>query len=195
GKVDLMGLTTGYLKDTDFPKLTTIAGKISNDYAIMYINDTGGITLAELEATALKMVRDGVQVMMIDYLQLITGIKAENRQNEISIISASLKRLAKKLNIPVVAISQLSRAVEQRAEKKPQLSDLRESGAIEQDADVVLLLYREEYYNPKPENEGLAEIHIAKHREGMTGIVKLAFLKQYVCFENLAKVEEYGLIS
>ncbi len=124
---------------------------------------------------------------MVDYLQLMRGAttKSENRQQEISEISRSLKALARELRVPVIAISQLSRAVESRQDHRPQLSDLRESGAIEQDADVVVLLVREDYYDAKPENIGLAEIIIAKQRNGPTGSVKLRFSKQFVRFDNL----------
>jgi replicative DNA helicase len=126
----------------------------------------------------------------LDYLQLMRGsFGAENRQQEISDISRSLKALARELNIPVIAISQLSRAVELRTDHRPQLSDLRESGAIEQDADVVVLIMREEYYNPTQDNQGLAEIIIAKQRNGPVGSMKLAFIKEYTRFENLAPIE------
>jgi replicative DNA helicase len=124
--------------------------------------------------------------VIVDYLQLMQGsAKSENRQQEISEISRSLKALARELNLPLIAISQLSRAVESRQDHRPQLSDLRESGAIEQDADVVVLLMREEYYNPTEENRGIAEVHIAKQRNGPTGLVKLKFFKEFVKFVNL----------
>lgn len=129
--------------------------------------------------------------MVVDYLQLMTGsYRMENRQQEISAISRSLKALARELEIPVMGLSQLSRAVEQRADHRPLLSDLRESGAIEQDADVVMLLLREEYYNPTEENKGIAEVIVAKQRHGPVGTVKLAFLPEYTKFSNLSRVEE-----
>ncbi|NQU18678.1 replicative DNA helicase, partial [bacterium] len=132
-----------------------------------------------------------IKLMFVDYMQLMRGSKyAENRQQEISEISRSLKALARELNIPLVAISQLSRAVESRSDHRPQLSDLRESGAIEQDADVVVLLLREEYYTQTVENKGLAEAIIAKQRNGPVGSFKLSFIKEYARFDNLAQVME-----
>jgi replicative DNA helicase len=129
--------------------------------------------------------------MVVDYMQLMRGAsRSENRQQEISDISRSVKALARELDIPIIAVSQLSRAVEQRADHRPQLSDLRESGAIEQDADVVLLLLREEYYSPTEENKGIAEVIVAKQRQGPTGILKLAFLSEYMKFSNLSRTEE-----
>ncbi|OQX83064.1 MAG: replicative DNA helicase, partial [Candidatus Omnitrophica bacterium 4484_49] len=132
-----------------------------------------------------------IKLLIVDYLQLMRSLsRAENRQQEISEISRSLKDLARELDIPVIAISQLSRATEQRQNRRPQLSDLRESGAIEQDADVVILLFRKEYYYPSEENKGIAEVIIAKQRNGPVGVVKLAFIKEYTRFENLAVMEE-----
>jgi replicative DNA helicase len=145
----------------------------------------------ELRAKArrLKMHQD-IKLIILDYMQLMRGtIGIENRQQEISEISRSLKALARELNVPVVAISQLSRAVESRTDHRPQLSDLRESGAIEQDADVVVLLLREEYYSPTPDNQGVAEVIIAKQRNGPVGTLKLAFIKEYTRFENIARIE------
>ena len=131
-----------------------------------------------------------IQLIILDYMQLMRGSgNSENRQQEISEISRSLKALPRELNVPIVAISQLSRAVEARTDHRPQLSDLRESGAIEQDADVVVLILREEYYNPTPENQGIAEVIIAKQRNGPVGSLKLAFIKEYTRFENIARSE------
>ena len=131
-----------------------------------------------------------IQLIVLDYMQLMRGsMNSESRQQEISEISRSLKALARELNVPIVAISQLSRAVESREYHRPQLSDLRESGAIEQDADVVALILREEYYNPTPDNAGIAEINIAKQRNGPVGTVKLTFIKEYTRFENIARGE------
>ena len=146
----------------------------------------------ELRAKArrLKMHQD-IQLIILDYMQLMRGTdaRAENRQQEISEISRALKALARELNIPILAISQLSRAVEARTDHRPQLSDLRESGAIEQDADVVVLILREEYYKPSSENQGIAEVIIAKQRNGPVGSMKLAFIKEYTRFENLVRAE------
>jgi replicative DNA helicase len=129
----------------------------------------------------------GLGLVIVDYLQLVTGAgRVENRQQEISSISRSLKGLAKELAVPVIALSQLSRAPEARTDKRPQLSDLRESGAIEQDADIVMFIYREEEYKPSDENRGIAEIIIGKQRNGPTGTVKLAFIKEFTRFENIA---------
>jgi replicative DNA helicase len=189
-KVDAQKVRTGYLAASDWPKLTAAAGKLSE--SPIYIDDTPAISAMELRAKArrLKSQHD-IQFIILDYLQLMRGstFSADNRQQEISEISRSLKALARELNVPVMAISQLSRAVESRTDHRPQLSDLRESGAIEQDADVVALILREEYYNPTPENEGIAEVIIAKQRNGPVGNIKMAFIKEYTRFENLAKIE------
>jgi len=189
-KVDAQKVRTGYLAASDWPKLTAAAGKLSE--SPIYIDDTPAISAMELRAKArrLKSQHD-IQFIILDYLQLMRGstFSADNRQQEISEISRSLKALARELNVPVLAISQLSRAVESRQDHRPQLSDLRESGAIEQDADVVGLILREEYYSPTPENEGIAEVIIAKQRNGPVGTLKMAFIKEYTRFENLAKGE------
>ena len=184
-RVDAHKVRTGYLSSSDWPKLTAAAGKLSE--APIFIVDTPAISALELRAKARRLkMQHNIGLLIIDYLQLMRGSsRAENRQQEISEISRSLKALARELNIPVVAISQLSRAVEARADHRPQLSDLRESGAIEQDADLVILLLREEYYNPTEENEGIAEAIIAKQRNGPVGSVKLAFIKEYMRFDNL----------
>jgi len=188
-KVELHKVRTGYLGTSDWPRLTAAAGKLSE--APIFIDDTPAISVLELRAKArrLKSYHD-IKLIMLDYLQLMRGTRnLENRQQEISEISRSLKALARELNIPIVAISQLSRAVEARVDHRPQLSDLRESGAIEQDADLVVLLLREEYYNPTEENKGLAEIIIAKQRQGPTCVIELTFIKEYTRFENLVKME------
>lgn len=191
-KVDAHKVRTGYLAVSDWPRLTAAAGKLSE--APIFIDDTPAISVMELRAKArrLKSHQD-IQLIILDYLQLMRGSgvssSIENRQQEVSEISRSLKALARELRVPIVAISQLSRAVEARTDHRPQLSDLRESGAIEQDADVVVLILREEYYNPSAENQGLAEIIIAKQRNGPVGSFKLAFIKEYTRFENLARIE------
>lgn len=188
-RVDAHKVRTGYLSATDWPHLTTAAGKLSE--SPIFIDDTPGISVLELRAKArrLKSHHD-IRLIALDYMQLMRGSgNVENRQQEISEISRSLKALARELDVPVIAISQLSRAVESRTDHRPQLSDLRESGAIEQDADVVVLLMREEYYNPTEQNRGMAEVIIAKQRNGPVGTVKLSFIKEYTRFENFATVE------
>jgi len=181
---------TGFFSQTDWPKLMEAAQKLSE--SPVYIDDTPAISILELRAKARRLkARHDIKLMVVDYLQLMKGpAKSENRQQEISEISRSLKALARELNIPVIGISQLSRAVEQRADHRPLLSDLRESGAIEQDADVVILLLRDEYYNPTEENKGIAEVIIAKQRNGPVGTIKLAFLSEYTKFSNLSRTEE-----
>jgi replicative DNA helicase len=188
-RVDAHKVRTGYLAASDWPRLTAAAGKLSE--APIFIDDTPAISVMELRAKArrLKMHQD-IQLIILDYLQLMSGnIRSENRQQEISEISRALKALSRELHIPVLAISQLSRAVEARTDHRPQLSDLRESGAIEQDADVVVLILREEYYKPTPDNQGIAEIIIAKQRNGPVGSVSLSFIKEYTRFDNLARME------
>lgn len=183
-KVDAQKVRTGYLSHQDWPKLTSAAGRLSE--AGIYIDDTPAQTVMEIRAKArrLKMQHD-IQMVVVDYLQLMQGsARSENRQQEISEISRSLKALAREIKVPVVAVSQLSRAVESRTGNRPQLSDLRESGAIEQDADLVVFLFREEYYNPTEENRNKAEAIIAKQRNGPTGVVELLFLKDWTRFEN-----------
>lgn len=189
-KVDAHKVRTGFLAVSDWPKLTAAAGKLSE--APIYIDDTPAISSLELRAKARRLKSHyDIKLLVLDYLQLMRGpVKSENRQQEISEISRSLKALARELNIPIIAISQLSRAVESRNDHKPQLSDLRESGAIEQDADVVVLILREEYYNPTEENKGIAEINIAKQRNGPVGSFNLAFIREYTRFENLARPGE-----
>jgi replicative DNA helicase len=185
-RVDAHKVRTGYLSASDWPSLTTAAGKLSE--APIFIDDTPGISVLELRAKARRLkAHHNIGLIALDYLQLMRGTAGvESRQQEISEISRSLKALARELNVPVIGISQLSRAVESRTDHRPQLSDLRESGAIEQDADVVVLLIREEYYNPSEQNRGIAEAIIAKQRNGPVGTVKLAFIKEYTRFENLA---------
>jgi len=177
---------TGFLSQSDWPRLTNTAGKLSE--APIYIDDTPGISALELRAKARRLkAQYDIQLIVLDYLQLMQGsTRSENRQQEISEMSRSLKALARELNVPIISISQLSRAVEQRADHRPQLSDLRESGAIEQDADLVILLLREEYYTPTEENKGVSEIIIAKQRNGPVGSIKLAFVAEYARFENIS---------
>jgi len=188
-KVDAHKVRTGYLATSDWPRLTAAAGKLSE--APIFVDDTPAISVMELRAKARRLkAHHGIQLIILDYMQLMRGTgNPESRQQEISEISRSLKALARELSVPVIAISQLSRAVESRTDHRPQLSDLRESGAIEQDADVVVLILREEYYNPTPDNQGIAEIIIAKQRNGPVGNMKLTFIKEYTRFENIARIE------
>jgi replicative DNA helicase len=185
-RVDAHQLRTGRLGKEDWQRLTLAFGELTE--APVYVDDTAGLTLFEMRAKARRLKAEkGLDLLVVDYLQLMrTREKFENRNQEISEISRSLKALAKELSVPVIAVSQLSRAPEQRGgNHKPQLSDLRESGAIEQDADVVLLLYREEYYKPdKIEAQGVAEVNVAKQRNGPTGSVDLVFIREYTRFEN-----------
>jgi replicative DNA helicase len=153
------------------------------------VDDTGSITMMEIRSKArrLKQKHPDLGLIIVDYLQLMTsGVNAENRVQEVSQISRSLKVLARDLNVPIIALSQLSRAVEQRHDKRPILSDLRESGSLEQDADIVCFIYRDEYYNDESDQQGLAEVIVAKHRNGPTDTVKLSFLRRYAKFSDLA---------
>ncbi len=186
-RVDAHRVRTGNLKEEDWPLLTEAAGLVSE--APIYIDDTPAITVLEMRAKARRLqAQEGLDMVIIDYLQLArSSSRSENRQQEISEISRGLKSLAKELNVPVVALSQLSRAVENRTDKRPMLSDLRESGALEQDADVVMFIYRPEVYEDNEDNEGIAEIIIGKQRNGPIGTSRLAFVKEYTRFENLAK--------
>ena len=179
----------GFLSSEDWPKLTNAAGLLGD--ASIFIDDTAGTNILELRAKARRLKsRYDIRLIIVDYLQLMRSVsRVENRQQEISEISRGLKDLARELGIPLIAISQLSRAAEMRQDHRPQLSDLRESGAIEQDADVVVLLFREEYYHPTEDNKGLAEVMIAKQRNGPVGTIKLSFIKEYTRFENLARME------
>jgi len=188
--VDAQLLRTGNLSDADWEKLIEGAGVIGNSKLI--IDDTPGISISELRSKCRKYkLEHGLKLIIIDYLQLMSGSGkgSESRQQEISEISRSLKGLARELSVPVIALSQLSRAVEQRPDHRPMLSDLRESGAIEQDADVVMFIYRDDYYNHDSPEKGVSEIIIAKQRNGPIGTVKLAWLAQYTKFGNLERQE------
>ncbi len=184
-------LRTGYLNESDWPKLTIAAGNLSE--SPIYIDDTAALSVLELRAKARRLKSDyGLGMVIVDYLQLMKGrARVESRQQEISEISRSLKALAKELNIPVIAVSQLSRKTEERTGNRPQLSDLRESGAIEQDADLILFIYRDEVYNRDPDNpnRGKAEVIIGKQRNGPIGKIDLAFLDKFTTFKDLYKGE------
>lgn len=187
-RVDAHKVRSGFLSSSDWPLLTRAAQELSE--APLYIDDTAAISTMELRAKARRLkANHDIQMIILDYIQLMRGTaRVESRQQEISEISRGLKALARELEVPIIALSQLSRAVESRQDHRPMLSDLRESGAIEQDADVVMLLMREEYYNPTEENRGIANLDLAKQRNGPVGNVQLAFIKEFVRFENLAYV-------
>ena len=187
-RVDAQALRTGNLSDTDWEKLIEGAGTIGNSELI--IDDTPGISIAEMRSKCRKYkLEHDLKLIIIDYLQLMSGSgkSSDSRQQEIADISRSLKALARELSVPVIALSQLSRAVEQRPDHRPMLSDLRESGAIEQDADVVMFIYRDDYYNHDSEMKGISEIIIAKQRNGPIGTVNLVWLPQYTKFANMEK--------
>ena len=187
-RIDSQRLRAGIARDREWPRLAKAAGDLSE--APLYIDDTGSISILEMRAKARRLQAEvGLGLIVVDYLQLMRGRRSgdEGREREISEISRGLKALAKELSVPVVALSQLNRSLEQRADKRPMLSDLRESGAIEQDADVICFVYRDEYYNADSEDKGVAEIIIGKQRNGPTGVVKLRFFREFTRFESLAK--------
>jgi replicative DNA helicase len=183
-RIDAHRFRGGYLGSEEYKKLSAALGALGE--ARVFIDDSSPISVLEMRAKARRLKSEhGLDLLVVDYLQLMTGRgRFENRNQELAWISRSLKQLAKELKVPIVALSQLSRAPESRSEHRPQLSDLRESGALEQDADVVLFIYREDQYDRKPENENTAEIIIGKQRNGPTGTVRLAFLKEITRFEN-----------
>jgi len=187
GKLDQHKVRTGRLQDEDWQRLTYAVGKLNE--APLYIDESAALTALELRARARRLHRQcgKLGLIVIDYIQLMSSTRqGENRATEISEISRSLKALAKELDVPVIALSQLNRSLEQRPNKRPVMSDLRESGAIEQDADVILFIYRDEVYNPETPEKGISEIIIGKQRNGPIGTVRLAFLGEYTRFENLA---------
>ncbi|UAL47433.1 replicative DNA helicase [Sutcliffiella horikoshii] len=189
GNINAQNLRTGQLTADDWSKLTMAMGSLSN--AGIYIDDTPGIRVSEIRSKCRRLRQEsGLGMILIDYLQLIQGSGrggGENRQQEVSEISRSLKALARELEVPVIALSQLSRGVEQRQDKRPMMSDIRESGSIEQDADIVGFLYRDDYYDKESENKNIIEIILAKQRNGPVGTVSLAFVKEYNKFVNLER--------
>ncbi|MGM7723410.1 replicative DNA helicase [uncultured Metabacillus sp.] len=187
GNIDAQRLRTGTLTPEDWGKLTMAMGSLSNSG--IYIDDTPGIRVSEIRAKCRRLKQEsGLGMVLIDYLQLIQGSgRTDNRQQEVSEISRTLKELARELKVPVIALSQLSRGVEQRQDKRPMMSDIRESGSIEQDADIVAFLYRDDYYDKESENKNIIEIIIAKQRNGPVGTVSLAFVKEYNKFVNLER--------
>jgi replicative DNA helicase len=191
-RIDAQRLRSGFLKESDWPKLAKSAGLLAE--APVYIDDSGAISILEMRAKARRLQAEkGLGMIIVDYLQLMRGRSGvEGREREISEISRGLKALAKELSVPVIALSQLNRSLEQRTDKRPMLSDLRESGAIEQDADVICFVYRDEYYDPNSADKGLAEIIVGKQRNGPTDTVKLRFFKEYTRFDSAAKADGQG---
>jgi replicative DNA helicase len=184
--VDATRMRTGHLEGDDWEKLSMAIGALSE--AQIYIDDTPGITVSDIRAKCRRLKKEkGLGMILIDYLQLIQGRgkAGENRQQEVSEISRTLKQIARELEVPVIALSQLSRGVEQRQDKRPMMSDLRESGSIEQDADIVAFLYRDDYYDKESEKKNIIEIIIAKQRNGPVGTVELVFLKNFNKFVSL----------
>ncbi|CAK8725306.1 Replicative DNA helicase [Candidatus Electrothrix aarhusensis] len=191
GRIDAQRIRTGHLQDNDWPKLTRATGMLAD--SPIYIDDTAGMTVLEMRAKARRLKSEhNLGLVVVDYLQLMQGSsRIENRTQEISDISRSLKAMAKELDVPVIALSQLNRSLESRTDKRPQLSDLRESGAIEQDADVIMFIYRDEVYNKAEDNpnRGIAELIVGKQRNGPTGTVKLTFLGHITTFESYTSQE------
>jgi len=187
GRIDLQKLNTGRLTEADFTKLSNAASQLYKKP--IYVDDSPGLTVTEIRAKARRLRRNpGLSLVVVDYLQLMHGTGGENRQQEIAIISRSLKNLARELEVPVIALSQLNRALEQREDKRPRLGDLRESGALEQDSDVVMFIYRDEYYRPdQNETKGIAEVVIAKHRQGAVGKVQMTFLPEFTLFADMGR--------
>jgi replicative DNA helicase len=190
-RIDSKKMRSGNLEQDDWDKLAQATDRLS--VAPIYINDASNLTPYEVVTVSKQLNKEfehGVSLVVVDYLQLMQGNKKTNsREQEIAEISRSLKGIAKDLDIPVVALSQLNRALESRSDKRPQLSDLRESGSIEQDADIILFIYRDEVYNEDTEKKGMAEIIIAKHRNGPTGMIELVFAGKYTKFASLSKLE------
>jgi len=188
--VDMLKLRTGNLEDSDWENIAKASGPLSS--AKIYIDDTPGLSVMDMRSKCRRLkIESGIDMIVIDYLQLMSGSRSsESRQQEVSEISRSIKALAKEMECPVIALSQLSRAPEQRTDHRPMLSDLRESGSIEQDADLVMFLYRDEYYNKETEEKNVAECIIAKQRNGPTGTVKLAWLGQFSKFGNLDVIHQ-----
>jgi replicative DNA helicase len=190
GRLDSHRVRTGRLNDEEWDKLAFALGQLHE--APLYIDESGGLNPVDLRARARRLHRQcgKLGLIVIDYIQLMASSRQnENRATEVSEISRSIKALAKELSVPIIALSQLSRKVEERTDKRPMMSDLRESGAIEQDADVILMLYRDEYYKPESQDKGIAEVIVGKQRNGPTGTLRLAFLGEYTRFENLAMGE------
>lgn len=189
GRIDSQRLRTGRLAEADFTKLSNAAGALYKQN--IYVDDSPGLTVTEIRAKCRRLRRKpGLDLVVVDYIQLMNGSGQENRQQEIAMISRSLKDLARELQVPILALSQLNRGVESREDKRPRLGDLRESGAVEQDADVVMFIYRDEYYFPeKVESKGVAEVVVAKHRQGSVGKIDMTFLPEFTLFADMGRAE------
>ena len=187
GRIDSQRLRTGQLSEADFTKLSNAASSLYKKP--VYVDDSPGLTVTEIRAKSRRLKRrPGLGLVIVDYLQLMQGSGGENRQQEIALISRSLKNLARELDVPIIAVSQLNRSLEQREDKRPRLGDLRESGAIEQDSDVVMFIYRDEYYSPERiESKGLAEVVISKHRQGAVGKITMTFLPEFTLFADMGR--------
>jgi len=187
GRIDSQKLRTGRLSESDFTKLSTAASTLYKKP--IYVDDSPGLTVTEIRAKCRRLRRrPGLDLVIVDYLQLMQGSGGENRQQEIALISRSLKNLARELQVPILALSQLNRSLESREDKRPRLGDLRESGAIEQDSDVVMFIYRDEYYHPEQvESKGVAEVVVAKHRQGAVGKVDMTFLPEFTLFADMGR--------
>jgi replicative DNA helicase len=187
GRIDSQKLRTGRLTEADFTKLSTAASALYKKP--IFVDDSPGLTVTEIRAKCRRLRRKpGLALVVVDYLQLMVGSGGENRQQEIALISRSLKNLARELHVPILALSQLNRSLESREDKRPRLGDLRESGAIEQDSDVVMFIYRDEYYHPeRVETKGIAEVVIAKHRQGAVGKVDMTFLPEFTLFADMGR--------
>ncbi len=185
-RIDSMKLRTGQIGESAWPRLTDAAGRLFN--APVFVDDSAVATVTDIRAKCRRLKRaHGLGLVVVDYLQLMQGVARENRQQEIAEISRSLKNLARELELPVIAVSQLNRNLESREDKRPRLGDLRESGSLEQDADVVIFIYRDEYYNERTEKKGIAEVAVAKHRVGSTGVVEMTFMPEFTRFSDLGR--------
>jgi replicative DNA helicase len=184
GKVNSRVMRSGARDDREWEKITNAASKMFK--APLYVDDSSTVNVTDIRAKSRRLQRThDLSLIVIDYLQLMQGSNRENRQQEIAEISRSVKNLAAELKVPIIAVSQLNRLAEQREDKRPRLSDLRESGALEQDADIVMFIYRDEYYKADTDQKGVAEVHVAKHRAGKTDFVKLSFQADYTLFADL----------
>jgi replicative DNA helicase len=198
-RIDSQRIRSGQLSDEDFPRLAMAAGRLAD--LAFFIDDTPGLTVLELRAKARRLKREnehrgGLALIIVDYLQLMRAHRdVDNREQEISLVSRSLKGLAKELSVPVIALSQLNRAVESRSDKRPLMADLRESGAIEQDADVIGFIYRDDFYNKMSAEQGIAEVIIAKQRNGPQDTARLFFRKEFTLFENLSTRDDDARVS
>jgi replicative DNA helicase len=185
-RIDSMKVRTGNIGEASWPRLTDAAGKLYN--APVYVDDSPVVTVTDIRAKCRRLKRKhGLELIVVDYMQLMQGTSRESRQQEIAEISRALKNLARELELPVIAVSQLNRNLEQREDKRPRLGDLRESGSLEQDADIVMFIYRDEYYNEQSDRRGVAEVIVAKHRAGSTGTVEMTFMPEYTRFSDIGR--------